>query len=183
GTKAECPPFSVRMAARVSHVVDRKHRPRVSPERVPASFLGKLNGSKAAVPVVQMQYLGSGTDAFQQHESGVIEEGEAFVLFGIDVDRISMKVRRSVDEERRRTIRFAVKRLCGVNAATPIDIQVFDRSVPKILAFRLQITRRYQDRINANGLQCLWQSTGHVTKPTCLGVWDRFSRNDRNTHN
>ena len=52
--------------------------------------------------------------------------------------------------------------------ATPSDPEVVDRRLPQVFALRLPVTRRYQQTVDADLLQSLWQGPGDITEPAGL---------------
>src|SRR5215468_10641888 len=108
----------------------------------------------------------------------MIEESESLIVFAITVDGITVKKRRRIDQKCGRTIRLAVKGLCVIGSAAPIDVKVVDRRIPKIFCFRLPITRCDEKRVNADPFQSFRESSGDISKSAGLGVWNRFGRDN-----
>ena len=65
--KAELPQLVFTKNALVSHIVDRENRSCVSPICVPSTPRSDLGGCKTAVPIVQVNNIGSIADPLQKH--------------------------------------------------------------------------------------------------------------------
>ena len=104
----------------------------------------------------------------------MIEERETFVVFAIAVDRVAMKIGWSIDQKCRRAVRFAVKSFRVVSAAGPVDLEIIDRDIPKILALCLQVARRDEERVDADILQRFRQRSGDVSEASGLGIRNSF---------
>ena len=172
--KAEFPELVRTECALVSHVMNRKNRPRIAPVRVPAALRGQLDGRKTAMPVVQMDDVRRRADMPEQDERGVVEKGKTLVVLGVSVDGIAVKVRGRVDQKGRRAVGFAVKGFGVIGPPAPVDRQVVDGRIPEILALGLEVAGSDQHRVDTDLLEGLRQRPGDVTQTTRFRIWDRF---------